>query len=167
MNDRLNRRQALGRTAAGLASLFCLGRLEFKPGRSIATAADELSLAAAATFEFAIQQLCIPYGSMRWGNTFAVSSELRSASYEISKLLKPSNAPALFGNAEVFARGPDIVVRFNAAVSHVLSKRTVGLLRPFLEIHPNALLDVSVATDLEVVEYLLIPFTRPECWIDD
>jgi hypothetical protein len=165
MNETLNRRQALGRTAAGLASLFCFGRLEFPAARAAVTAAEDLHLAAAATFEFAIQKLCIPYGAS--DGAFKTGDELRAAGYEVSKLLKPWNAPPLFANAEVFARGSEVVIRFSESVSLALSKQTVALLRPFFAAHPNFDGDISKATNLEVVQYLLRPFTHTEMWLDE
>ncbi len=160
MDSSLDRREMLRRTATSLASIFCVGELQFDAART--SPEDDLFLAAATSFELAIQQLFIPYGAAK--GTFDVPADVRAEALEISKRLNPSNAPAIFLAANVTAKRKEVVVQFNETVAVLISNRSVVQLRRFLSRHPNADGEVAALSNQEVVEYIVESFTVEENW---
>lgn len=160
MTQTLNRREMLCRTAVSLTSFFCVGRLRYDAAN--ACGREGLHLAAATSFEFAIQHLFIPYG--RTDGPFEISPEVRAKADEVSRWLNPSSAPPIFREAQVRSQAGEIVVQFSDIVSVSMSKRSIGQLRRFLAKHPGARWDTSNVNDHDVVDCILQSFTFAENW---
>jgi hypothetical protein len=160
MTQALNRREMLHRTAAGLTSFFCVGRLRYDALNALGQ--EELQLAAATSFELMLQQVFIPYG--RAEGPFEIPPEVRAKADEVSKWLTPSSAPPIFREARVVSQAGEIIVQFSDIVSVSLSKRSIDQLRRFLAKHPGARWDTSNVNDHDVVDCIVQSFTFAENW---
>ena len=160
MTPTLNRREMLRRTAVGLTSFFCVGRLRYDDFNALGL--EELQLAAATSFELMLQQVFIPYGSTQ--GPFEIPPEVRAKADEVSKWLTPSTAPPIFREARVLSQAGEIIVQFSDVVSVSLSKRSIGQLRRFLAKHPGARWDTSNVNDHEVVDCIVQSFAIAENW---
>jgi hypothetical protein len=159
MNDQVTRRTMLGQ----MASLFVLGELKLSP---TADAADELHVAAAATFEFFLQKVARPNAHQR--KLAKPTPALRQECYEISHLLKPWNAPQIFQRSQLKTVGDEIVLVFSPQVSVRLGRSSIKWLkhyaRPWWQKEED---EVTLQQVVDSLQLLVVEFAREERWIDD
>ncbi|NND99566.1 MAG: hypothetical protein HKN47_19800 [Pirellulaceae bacterium] len=149
-----NRRDAIRQSALGLSAIFCVGALEIDNDQLSTN--DEILLAAATTFEVAIQKLLIPYGCSN--GSLNVPRRVAAEIKEMSMLLDPTTGPPVFENVDVFSRAGEIVVRFGPAVCVAINPRSIEMLRHFLAAHPDFQGDPNEWPDKAVIEIVLSPF---------
>ena len=158
MSTQFNRRTMIQNSAGLLASLFVIGDLKLTT-----FAPSETDTAAAATFEFLVQELVMPL--LANGDFPEISDELRQESDALSKTLKPSNAPQIFQQAQLVAAEPNIELKISTDVSVKFSQRSTNILTQILtEQHGES------ATFEDVVEFLLgvkEHFSQPDSWLDN
>lgn len=148
---------------ASLASLFVIGRLDL--GAVVDSEEHDLSLAAAATFEFFLQEVILPNAAVC--EILAVSDETRRTCTEISFILKPHNGPAIFSAPQLTHNASSIQLRFPTGVRVTIPPQRVKLLAEFI----SNCRDVE-STNIEgVVEFIETEFlARLRCseyFIDD
>ena len=141
-------------TVAGLGTLFTAGRLDADYEQI--SDEDAILVAAATTFELAIQKLLIPYGCA--DGQIDVPPRVVAQLVDISKLLDPSTAPPIFLEANVSAHPGYVCVQFGPVVSVSLNTHSISMLRRFLLAHPDIADDPDELTDQQVVETVLSPF---------
>ena len=169
MTNHLTRRSMLARSST-IASLFCLGDLRLATASSIRES-HELQLAAAATLEFYMQRFVLPNveeGVVKASQPATVRNEL----YEVSKLLKPDNAPQVFRKACVQSDGQRIDVVFSNEVSIHFSTSTVRQLKAFIDNwntwrRPTHRIASRTKDVVNAFEKLLDDFSNAEAYNDD
>jgi hypothetical protein len=161
MNDQVTRRTML----AQMASLFVLGELKLSPDFESSEAAEDLHLAAAATFEFVLQKLARPTAPQR--KLAKPTPELRREAYEISHLLKPWNAPQIFQRSQLVTVGEEILVVFSPDVSVRLKSITIQWLKHFARPWWQQDGDVSLQQVVDSLQILLVDLSQESRWRDD
>ena len=148
---------------AQAASLFVLGELKLSP---TADAVDELHVAAAATFEFFLQNIARPGAHER--KLVRPTPAQKREGYEISKLLKPWNAPEIFQRSVLKTVGDEILLVISPAVSVRLGPATIEWLkhyaRPWWQKKEE---EVTLRQVVDSLQLLLAEFSLEERWIDD
>jgi hypothetical protein len=146
-----NRRTFMRQAGASLASLFVVGRLDL--GAAFGSEEHDLCLAAAATFEFVLQEAILPNAS--FGEFPVATDEMRRTAKEISLLLKPHNAPAVFNAARLSDNGGAIQLDFSDEVRVTITPDRVELLKQFvLNFTGNDEPDLSDVTEFLETELL-------------
>lgn len=154
MAQLIHRRAALQQLTLSVASFFLIGRLDANP--SALSDDDEMVLAAATTWEWALHKIAIPYGIS--GEFPKLSPAVLQEVFELSQRLNPSNAPPIYRKVSLAAIIGGVQVQFSPAISVKLSTAAVAKLRQFLVVHPEFSADPTDFSDIVVVDAVLEPF---------
>ncbi len=126
---------------------------------------QDLRLAAAATFEFILQEAVLPNASV--GEFSEVTDDMRQAGKEVSLALKPHNGPAIYRAAKLRHDAQLIQLTFSEDVRVTITSDRVESLKQFVQ-NNTGLEDADIADVAEFLETeLLDPLRDEQYYIDD